>query len=134
MRSAVNAISPLVDNLMMVIKGWRGVAEQQEDVEVALHEALANAVLHGNHQDAEKRVYIRCRLELDGELSIIIKDEGTGFDPTSLADPIDTANITSTHGRGIHLMRSLMDDVRFEQGGTEVHMRKSLLHRNGNHR
>lgn len=135
MRSAVDAISPLVDNLMMVIKGCLCAAvEQEEDVEMALREALANAVLHGNHQDAGKRVYVRCRLQLDGELSIIVKDEGTGFDPNNLANPIDIANLTSTHGRGIYLMRALMDDVRFEQGGTEIHMRKSLSRCNGNHR
>jgi len=135
MRSAADAISPLVDNMMMVIKGCCPcAAEQEEDVEMALREALANAVLHGNQQDAGKRVYVHCRLELCGELSVIIRDEGTGFDPNNLADPVDSANLTSTHGRGIYLMRALMDDVRFEQGGTEVHMRKSLSRRNGNHR
>ena len=134
MQSTVNAISPLVDKLMMVIKGCRCIAEQEEEVEVALREALANAVLHGNHQDAGKRVHIRCRIQFDGELSIVVKDEGSGFDPTNLPDPIDIANIRSSHGRGIYLMRALMDDVRFEHGGTEVHMRKNLSRRNGNHR
>jgi len=81
MRSNVNAISPLVDKLMVVIKGCNCVPEQEEEVEVALREALANAVLHGNHQNAGKRVYIRCRIQF-GELLIIVKDEGTGFDPT----------------------------------------------------
>jgi hypothetical protein len=47
------------------------------------------------------------------------------FPATNLADPTDVANINSTHGRGIYLMRALMDDVHFEQGGTEVHLRKS---------
>jgi serine/threonine-protein kinase RsbW len=135
MRSAVDSISPLVDHLMTLIKGCCLCdLEQEEDLEMALREALANAVLHGNQEDAGKRVYVRCRLELCGELSIIVKDEGTGFDPNNLANPIDIANLTSTHGRGIYLMRALMDDVRFEQGGTEVHMRKTLSHRNGNHR
>ena len=51
------------------------------DVEIALREALANAVLHGNRQDAEKKVQINCRIQFGGEVSIIIKDEGKGFDP-----------------------------------------------------
>jgi len=123
MPSHVNAISPLVDKLMMVIKGCHCVPEQEEEVEVALREALANAVLHGNRQNAGKRVYIRCRIQM-GEISIIVKDEGTRFDPSNLADPTAVANIYSTHGRGIYLMRALMDDVHFEQGGTEVHLRK----------
>jgi len=123
-RSDVYAIAPLVDKLMMIIKGCNCVPEQEEDDEVALREALANAVLHGNHQNAGKRVCIRCRIQF-GELLIIVKDEGAGFDPTNLADPTEVANINSTHGRGIYLMRALMDDVHFEQGGTEVHLRKS---------
>ena len=128
-RSDVNSISPLVDKLMMIIKGCNCVPEQEEEVEVAVREALANAVVHGNQQNAGKRVYIRCRIQF-GELLIIVKDEGTGFDPTNLADPTDVANINSTHGRGIYLMRALMDDVQFEQGGTEVHLRKSSSNRN----
>jgi len=80
-QSDVKAISPLVDKLMMIIRGCSCVPEQEEDVEIALREALANAVLHGNRQNASKRVYTRCRIRL-GELLIIVKDEGTGFDST----------------------------------------------------
>ena len=108
---------------MILIKNCHCVAGQEEDVEVALREALANAVLHGNQQNICKRVFIRCHIQF-GELSIIVQDEGTGFDPTNLPDPTDIANISSTHGRGIYLMRALMDEVRFEQGGREVHLRK----------
>lgn len=124
MRSDINAISPLVDELMILIKNCHCVAGQEEDVEVALREALANAVLHSNQQNIWKKVFIRCHIQF-GELSIIVQDEGIGFDPTNLSDPTDIANISSTHGRGIYLMRALMDEVRFEQGGREVHLRKS---------
>ena len=97
-QSDVKAISPLVDKLMMIIRACSCVPEQEEEVEVALREALANAVLHGNHRNAGKRVYLRCHIQF-GELSIIVKDEGTGFDPTNLADPTHAANIKSAHGR-----------------------------------
>ena len=123
-RSDISAISPLVDELMILVKPCHCAAGQEEEVEVALRQALANAVLPGNQQNAWKRVSIRCRIHF-GELSIIVKDEGTGFDHTNLADPTDIANINSTHGRGIYLMRALMDEVRFEQGGSEVRLRKS---------
>lgn len=123
-RSDISAISPLVDELMILIKDCHCVAGQEEEVEVALREALANAVLHGNRQDVGKRVSIHCCIHF-GELSIIVKDEGKGFDPKNLADPTDIANINSTHGRGIYLMRALMDEIRFEEGGSEVHLRKS---------
>jgi serine/threonine-protein kinase RsbW len=129
-RSEVNAISPLVDKLMALIKKCRGVPRRQHEVELALREALANAVLHGNRQDAGKKVYVCVCIQFSWELSIIVKDEGTGFDHTQLPDPTHVENIKSTHGRGIYLMRALMDDVRFEEGGTEVHMRMRLSRRN----
>ena len=129
-RSEVNAISPLVDRIMALIRKCRCVPRRQHEVELALREALANAVLHGNRQDTGKNIYVYCCVQFSGELSIIVKDEGTGFDHTRLPDPTDIENIKSPHGRGIYLMRALMDDVRFEQGGTEVHMRMRLSRRN----
>jgi len=133
MRSEINAISGAVDWLMAMIQECHCVPRQERDVEIALREALANAVLHGNHQDAEKKIQISCRIQCGGEVSIIVRDEGKGFDPTKVPDPaID--NIGSEHGRGIYLMRALMDEIRFEQGGTEVHMRKRASRSNRNRR
>jgi serine/threonine-protein kinase RsbW len=100
------------------------VTGDESDVEIALREALANAVLHGNRLDAEKKVQITCRIQFGGEVSIIIKDEGEGFDPNKVPDPTASVNLESEHGRGICLMRKLMDEVHFEHGGAEVHMRK----------
>jgi serine/threonine-protein kinase RsbW len=65
-----------------------------------------------------------CRCE-PGEVSIAVKDEGKGFDIDSVPDPIAPQNIGSIHGRGIHVMKALMDEVRFEEGGVVVHMRKN---------
>ena len=124
MRSEINAISGAVDWLLAMIHECDCVPGQERDVEIALREALANAVLHGNHQDSEKKIQINCRIQCGGEVSIIIRDEGKGFDPTKVPDPTATNNIGSEHGRGIYLMRALMDEIRFEQRGTEVHMRK----------
>ena len=62
---------------------------------------------------------------MGGEVSIIVRDEGKGFDPAKVPDPTAIDNIESEHGRSIYLMRALMDEIRFEQGGTELHMRKS---------
>lgn len=97
---------------------------QELDVELALREALANAVLHGNRQDSEKRVHISCEIQFRGGVSIIVRDEGQGFDPAKVSDPTTVNNIESHHGRGIYLMRALMDEVHFERGGAEVRMRK----------
>ena len=124
MRSEINAISGAVDWLMTMIQECNCVTGHERDVEIALREALTNAVLHGNHQDAEKQIQICCRIQFGGELSIIVKDEGKGFDPSKVPDPTVIPNLDSEHGRGIYLMRALMDEVHFEQGGAEVHMRK----------
>jgi serine/threonine-protein kinase RsbW len=124
LRSEVGAISPFVDTLMHLIRKCKWVAGNEEDIEIALREALANAVIHGNHEDPEKQVYVGCRGGTD-EVSIVIRDEGQGFDSGNVPDPTAPENIKSSHGRGIYLMKTLMDEVRFERGGTVVYMRKS---------
>jgi serine/threonine-protein kinase RsbW len=108
---------------MLLITKCRCVPESEGDVEIAVREALENAVVHGNHEDPGKHVCVRCRLELDA-VSISIKDEGRGFDINKVPDPTSHENIQSSHGRGIYLMKALMDEVRFEEGGVVVRMRK----------
>jgi len=123
--SQVTAISPFVDKLMLLLRNCGCVPEGVSDVEIALREALANAIIHGNHEDRRKHVHVTCRCEPE-EISIAVKDEGKGFDPDTLPDPTAPENIGSIHGRGIHVMKALMDEVRFEEGGVVVHMRKSV--------
>ena len=122
--SEVPAISPFVDKLMLLIKKCRCAPGNGTDIEIALREALENAVIHGNHEDPRKHVYVRCRCEADEVVSIIVKDEGQGFDSNALPDPTGPGAIESTHGRGVYMMKAFMDEVRFEQGGAVVHMRK----------
>ena len=121
--SEVSAISPFVDKLMLLIRKC-GCVPEDSDVEVALREALANAIIHGNHENPRKHVHVRCRCKPD-EVSIAVKDEGRGFDTNKMTNPTAPENIGSVHGRGIYLMKALMDEVRFEEGGAVVHMRKS---------
>ena len=109
---------------MRLIRKCRWIPGNDEDVEIALREALANAVIHGNHEDPRKQVYVGCRGGTD-EVSIVIRDEGEGFEIGEIPDPTTPENIESSHGRGIYLMKSLMDEVRFERRGTVVYMRKS---------
>jgi serine/threonine-protein kinase RsbW len=124
MPSETKAISPLVDRLMRLIEGSHCVAGSEPAVELALQEALSNAVLHGNGIDAGKLVHIRCQCELGKGVSIVISDHGQGFDPKTVPDPLAVERLEAEHGRGIHLMKLAMDEVSFERGGTEVHMRK----------
>lgn len=122
--SEVEAISPVVDQVMAFVAKLRNSDESELDIELALREALINAVVHGNHKDCNKRVYVTCRCSSDGEVSITVRDEGTGFEISEVPDPTLPANRLLTHGRGIYLMRSLMDEVLFEQRGAVVRMRK----------
>src|SRR6266478_2577793 len=122
--SEVAAISPFVDKLMLLFRKCGCVPQSDSDVEIALREALANAIIHGNHENPRKHVHVRCRCNPD-ELSIAVKDEGRGFDIDKMADPTVPESIGSVHGRGIYLMKALMDEIRFEEGGVVVHMRKS---------
>jgi serine/threonine-protein kinase RsbW len=122
--SEVAAISPFVEKLMPLMRKCGCVPEGESDVEIALREALANAIIHGNHENPTKHVYVRCRCKAD-EVSIAVKNEGRGFDTNMIADPTAPENIGSVHGRGIYLMKALMDEVRFEEGGIVVRMRKS---------
>jgi serine/threonine-protein kinase RsbW len=122
--SKVAAISPFVDKLMRLIRKCGHAPEGENDVEIALREALANAIIHGNHENPGKHVHVRCRCE-PSEISLAIKDEGPGFDVDRISDPTAPENTESAHGRGIYLMKALMDEVRFEEGGVVVHMRKS---------
>jgi serine/threonine-protein kinase RsbW len=124
MPSEVRAISPLVDRLMRLIEGSQCVPGEEFDVELALREALENAVVHGNQEDPVRKVHVRCRCQPGKEISIVVTDQGKGFDFEKIACNGITTDPDSEHGRGIQLMKAYMDDVHFERGGSEVHMRK----------
>jgi serine/threonine-protein kinase RsbW len=124
MRSEVRAISPLVDRLMRLIEGSQCVPGEEFAVELALREALNNAVVHGNREDPETKVHIRCRYQPGKELSIVVTDQGKGFDFEKVIGNGIATDPNSEHGRGIQLMKTYMDDLHFERGGSEVHMRK----------
>src|SRR5580693_4316905 len=131
--SRVAAISPFVDRLMLLFRKCGCVSESESEVEIALRGALANAIIHGNHENSGKHVHVRCRCE-PTEISIAVKDEGREFDIEKIADPTAPENQGSIHGRGIYLMKALMDEVRFEDGGIVVHMRKGAGEAAGNDR
>jgi hypothetical protein len=85
-------------------------------VEIALREAVANAIIRGNHENPRKHVHVRWRCEPD-EVSIAVKDEGRGFEINKRVDPTAPENIGSVHGRGIYLMKALMDEVSSKRVG-----------------
>jgi anti-sigma regulatory factor (Ser/Thr protein kinase) len=123
LRSEIALISPFTDWLMRLIAGSRCVRGKEESVELALREAMSNAMLHGNRVDARKLVHVRCCCESTKGVFIVVRDQGHGFDPNDVSNPL-TVDPGAEHGRGIHLMKWAMDEVLFKRGGTEVHIRK----------
>ena len=120
----VSAISPVVERVMGIV-GEMGCAKDHEfAVELALREALANAVIHGAKKDPKKKVEFCVACDAERGMLIVVRDPGEGFDPTSLPSPVVGQQVYEEHGRGIYLINQLMDEVRFERGGTEIHMRK----------
>jgi serine/threonine-protein kinase RsbW len=122
--SQITAIAPFVEQLMAFISNFRRADGSELEIETAVREAVANAVIHGNHEDPYKRVDVTCRCNSDGHVLITIRDEGLGFKSDAVPDPTSPENRLSTHGRGIYLMRMLMDEVSFVKGSSVVRMRK----------
>ena len=86
---------------------------------VGLTEALSNAMLYGNNSDPEKSVRVEVAIKLE-EVSVRVTDQGVGFDPTTVPDPTLPANISKSGGRGLFLMKALMDEVQFNDRGNSV--------------
>lgn len=100
--------------------------ETTEQVNLAIIEAGTNAIKHGNGGDPGKKAQFRFRIEAD-KLTVSVKDTGTGFDPEDVGDPLSPENFMKPCGRGIFLMRALMDEVEYnieENTGTEVRLIK----------
>jgi serine/threonine-protein kinase RsbW len=101
-------------------------------VSVAVRESVINAIKRGNCNDVRKRVHVEFTALQDGGgpgLAVRVRDEGCGFDPSLLADPLAPENLLKANGRGIFLMRSFMDEMTFQrakEGGMEVRMVKRV--------
>jgi len=119
-----DAIGEVADQVSQILLGLGIPEEKQMEVSLALQEALANAVKHGCGGDPSKSVH--CRLSTDdrSRLLIVVSDPGPGMDVNTVPDPKAEENLYRDHGRGIYLIRRLMDDVRFERGGREIRMWK----------
>lgn len=117
-------VDPLVERALAAMHRCGCGEHQREAVEMALREALANAILHGNQSDPKKTVQVECYRQADGSVLAVVRDQGGGFDLTQLKDPTQLENLLQTGGRGLYLIRHCMDDVEFSRGGCEIRMRK----------
>ncbi len=111
------------------VAGTAGFDEdEQHRIEMAVHESMINAIWHGNKNDSSKSVWLRFQIHRD-RLEIRIRDQGNGFDPKHIPDPLADENLLNVSGRGIFLIRSFMDEFRVEHingKGTEVTLVKRL--------
>jgi serine/threonine-protein kinase RsbW len=118
------SVDPVVEQVMEAVREINCVNGKADAIELALQEALANAVVHGAKEDPTKTV--ECLVACDEErgVLIIVRDPGEGFDPNAIPTCTLGQNLYSNHGRGIFLINQLMDEVKFRKNGTEIHMVK----------
>ena len=119
-----NAIDPVVQGIMDVVRNTQCAIGKEDAIELALTEALANAVVHGAKGDPKKIVECDVACDETRGMLIVVRDPGPGFDPNAIPSPVVGENIYSNHGRGIFLINELMDEVQFHNTGKEIHMRK----------
>ncbi len=118
------AVDPVVQEVMAVVRQMNGVDGKEDAIELALQEALANAVIHGAKEDPTKTVECLVSSDHEAGILIVVRDPGAGFTPETIPSCTVGENVYSNHGRGIFLINQLMDKVEFRKNGTEIHMVK----------
>jgi len=119
------AISGVVDGVMQIAREMKCAEGSEFQVELALREALANAIVHGCNNDPSKKVECCVACSESSDIMIVVRDPGHGFGLGGVPSPLAPENLQSTHGRGIYLINQLMDEVAFERNGAEIRMRKA---------
>jgi anti-sigma regulatory factor (Ser/Thr protein kinase) len=118
------AIPTVTDGVVHMLQSKHWSEDDVMAVELALQEAVANAIRHGCNNDPTKHLQCCVTCDESGEIIIVVRDPGSGFDAGALSNPLDAANILKPSGRGIFLINGLMDEVGFRDGGRELQMRK----------
>ena len=120
----MDAMHKVIAGLKEILAGKHWPEEAVMDVELAVQEALANAIRHGCKNDATKHVQCCVTFDATGELVIVVRDPGTGFDLAAVPDPLANDNLFKGSGRGMFLINQLMDTAEYTEGGRKVLMRK----------
>ena len=122
--ATISAIAPIVERILSLAKESSCIAGKEFEVELALYEALTNAVIHGAKEDATKMVEVSASCDQARGILIVVRDPGQGFEVDAIPSPIQGERIFASHGRGIYLINRIMDKVAFKRGGTEIRMLK----------
>jgi serine/threonine-protein kinase RsbW len=120
MKSERSAVGPAIEQILGVVKDVRLSKDRLSDLAVALAEALSNAAIHGNKLDKSCPVAIRVTVQPSVRAVIDVKDCGPGFDHSHVSDPTDPERLLTPGGRGVFLMRQLVDRLEYENGGSRV--------------
>lgn len=107
---------------LLTSKQWP--SEKVMEADLAVQEALMNAIRHGCKNDPNKQVQYNVTFDATGELEIVVRDPGPGFDVTAVPNPLEDVNLWKASGRGVYLINQLMDTVEFTEHGRQVLMRK----------
>jgi serine/threonine-protein kinase RsbW len=118
------AIATVVDTISEILVQMDVPEQKRFEIALAVQEALANAVVHGCGNDPTKQVHCQLKADPQGRILICVADPGTGFSPDHVPDPKRQEQTYADHGRGVYLIRQLMDEVHFEHSGNEIRMWK----------
>jgi anti-sigma regulatory factor (Ser/Thr protein kinase) len=119
-----SSIPTVTDGVLHLLHNMKWPEDEIIKVELALQEALANAIRHGCQGDPSKHVQCCVTVDPGGELMIVVRDPGTGFDARQVPHPLKPENMLKPSGRGVYLINELMDEVAYADGGRELQMRK----------
>ncbi|MDH4065153.1 MAG: ATP-binding protein [Acidobacteriota bacterium] len=119
-----SAIPTVSEGVMQLLAGKGWSEDELIPVELSLDEALANAIRHGCKGDPSKQVQCIVTTDARGEVVIVVRDPGSGFDAKTVPNPLEGSNVLKPSGRGVFLINQLMDRVEFADGGRELQMRK----------
>ena len=123
-----DSVDEASERIMQAVAALPCARGSLDDISLALSEALANAVVHGNREDPDKNVDVCAACEGPDQFTLVITDEGRGFLPDAVADPTAADNLLSSHGRGLFLIRQLMDNTEFRLGGRQIVLLKRRQH------
>jgi serine/threonine-protein kinase RsbW len=118
------AVPRIVEGVAAVLRGKGWPEDDVMAIELSLQEAMANAIRHGCRNDRTQQVQCCVTIDESGEVVIVVRDPGTGFDVATVPDPLASENLFKSSGRGVFLINALMDRVDYVDEGREVQMRK----------
>ena len=118
-------IKKVSSEILKSISAYKTDEHKLFDIKLCIEEAVRNAIIHGNNSD--KKLHVKINYWVDNDkLNIEVEDEGEGFDPNLIPDPTKGSNITKESGRGVRLIKKLMDRVDFNEKGNKIRMEKRL--------